>query len=95
MNLNNIILIFLLIGIGLFFYKYFLLIINKYGFKLLIDDEFKKPQAFHEFPVTVSGGLGIFFFIICRLFKFYINKKYNFFGIFILLYIFFSPWFYR
>ena len=67
MDLNNFFLFFVLVGIGLFFYKYFLLVLKKYNFKVLIDDEFKKPQAFHEFPVLTSGGLGIFFsfFVLC------------------------------
>jgi len=60
MDLNNLILIFFLIGFNLFFYKYFLLILNKYDSKLLIDDQFKKPQAFHEHPTSIAGGVGIF-----------------------------------
>ena len=28
--------------------------------KLLLDNQFKKPQAFHELPVYTIGGLGIF-----------------------------------
>ena len=60
MDLNNLILIFFLIGFNLFFYKYFLLILNKYDPKLLIDDQFKKPQAFHEHPTSIAGGIGIF-----------------------------------
>ena len=34
--------------------------LKKYNSKVLIDDEFKKPQAFHEVPVSVSGGLGLY-----------------------------------
>jgi len=61
MNLNNLILIFLIIGFGLLFYGYCLLILNKYKPKLLIDDQFNKPQAFHNYPVPIAGGVGIFF----------------------------------
>ena len=43
MDLDNLILFFILISFGLFFYKYFLLILNKYNLKLLIDDELEKP----------------------------------------------------
>ena len=57
MDLNNLILIFFLTGFGLFFYKYFLLILNKYKSKLLIDDQFTKPQAFHESPISTAGGV--------------------------------------
>ena len=67
MDLNNFILFFVLISFGLFFYKYFLLFLNKYNLQLLIDDQFKKPQAFHEYPVSRSGGIGVFFsfLILC------------------------------
>ena len=71
MDLNNLILPFILIGFGFLFYKYFLFISNKYNLKLLIDDELKKPQAFHEFAVPTTGGLGIFFsFLILCLYLF-------------------------
>ena len=71
MDLNNLILFFILISFGFLFYKYFLFISNKYNLKLLMDDELKKPQAFHEFPVSTSGGTGIFFsFLILCLYLF-------------------------
>ena len=71
MDLNNLILSFILISFGFLFYKYFLIISNKYNLKLLIDDELKKPQAFHQFPVPTVGGLGIFFsFLILCLYLF-------------------------
>ena len=60
MSINNLILIFLLILFNLFFCKYFLSILNKFNPKLLIDDQFNKPQAFHAYPISTSGGLGIF-----------------------------------
>ena len=74
MDLNNLILIFFLIGFGLFFYKYFLLIINKYKPKLLIDDQFTKPQAFHETPISTAGGVCIFFSLLIVYFNFYYLK---------------------
>ena len=68
MDLNNLILILILITFGIFFYKYFLLILNKYNFKLLIDNDFKKPQAFHNSLISRSGGVGIYFsFVISRI----------------------------
>jgi len=71
MDLSNLILFFILISFGLFFYKYFLLTLNKYNLKILIDDELKKPQAFHQSPVSTSGGLGIYFsFLILSLYLF-------------------------
>ena len=73
MDLNNIILIFFLLILGLFFYKYFLIFIKKFKLNFLIDDEFNKPQAFHDSPVITSGGLGIYlsFLIVCIYLFFY------------------------
>ena len=71
MDLNNLILPIILISFSFLFYKYFLFISNKYNFKLLIDDDLKKPQSFHEFAVPTAGGLGIFFsFLILCLYLF-------------------------
>ena len=70
MDLNNLVLFFILISFGLFFYKYFLLILNKYSLKLLIDDDLKKPQAFHEFPVSTSVEREYFFPFYNLLFPF-------------------------
>jgi len=67
MVLNNFILFFLLTSFGFLFYKYFILMLKKYNLNLLVDNEFKKTQAFHEFPTPTIGGLGIFlsFLILC------------------------------
>ena len=71
MDLNNLILFFILISFSLFFYKYFVSFLNKYNSKLLVDDQFKKPQSFHELPISTSGGTGIFFsFLILNLYLF-------------------------
>ena len=64
MDLNNLTLIFFLIVFGILFYKYFLLIINKYNLKLIIDDQLRKPQAFHTSPIPSVGGTGIFFSLL-------------------------------
>ena len=75
MDLNNIILFFFLIVFGLFFYKYFLIFLNKYNIDLLIDNEFRKPQAFHQLPISTSGGIGIFFsFLIIFFYSFYLKQ---------------------
>ena len=72
MDLNNLILFFALISFSLFFYKYFVPFLNKYNPKLLVDDQFKKPQSFHETPISISGGTGIFFsFLILNLYLFF------------------------
>ena len=38
------------------------LLVSKYSYKIyngaLLDKDFTKPQAFHEIPVTRSGGIG-------------------------------------
>ena len=71
MDLNNLILFFILISFGLFFYKYFVFFLNKYNPKILVDNQFKKPQSFHEVPISTSGGIGIFFsFLILNLYLF-------------------------
>jgi len=75
MDLNNLILFLILISFGIFFYKYFLLFLNKFNFKLLIDDEFEKPQAFHELPVSIIGGTGIFFSFLILCLYFFLSKQ--------------------
>ena len=75
MSLNNLILISFLIFFNLFFYKNFILIINKFNTKLLVDDQFKKPQAFHEHPVSTSGGLAIFLSFLILSLYFFLEKK--------------------
>ena len=49
--------IFALISFFIFF------IVSKYSYKLrggaLLDKDFSKPQAFHDFPITRSGGIAI------------------------------------
>ena len=48
------------------------LIVSKYSLKIkrgaLLDSDFVKPQAFHQFPVTRSGGIGS---IVCLMIFFY------------------------
>ena len=67
MVLNNLIFFFALAVFCVLFNKYFLTILIKYKTNLLIDNQFKKPQAFHELPTPISGGIGIFFsfLIVC------------------------------
>jgi len=71
MELNNLVLIFILVSFGLFFFKYFPLALNKFSPKLLVDDQFDKPQAFHDSPKSISGGIGIYIsFLILFLYLF-------------------------
>ena len=64
MDSNNLILFFFLVIFGLFFYKYFSLFLNNFNSNIFIDNEFKKPQAFHETSVSTYGGVGIFISLI-------------------------------
>jgi len=75
MDLNNFSFFFVLIIFALFFNKYFPLIIYKYKLKILVDDEFKKPQAFHKYPVSTSGGIGIFFSFLILCLYFSLSKQ--------------------
>ena len=79
MDLNNLILFFFLIGFNLFFYKYFLTILYNYNSKILVDNQFKKPQAFHESPTSIAAGLSIFFSLTIVIFNFLLFKKVIFF----------------
>ena len=74
MDLNNLILFFVLIGFGIFFYKYFSLILKKYYPELLVDDQLGKPQAFHEIPISITGGAGIFFSLLIVYLNFFLFK---------------------
>ena len=72
--MNDLILMLFLIGFGVLFQKCFLLVINKYNSKLLIDDQLSKPQAFHLSPIPIIGGAGIFFSLLIALFYFFLFK---------------------
>ena len=79
MDLNNFILFFFLVGFNLFFYKYFLSNLYKYNSKFLIDDQFNKPQAFHESAISIGGGLCIFFSSLIIILNFWLFKNIIFF----------------
>ena len=57
MELNNFIFAIFIIIFGYFLNYYLLLIFNKSKTNLLIDGQFKKPQAFHEALTYRLGGL--------------------------------------
>ena len=68
MDLNNIILIFILIGFSLLFYKYFIPVLNKYNKNFLIDNDFKaliliNPSHFSGVPISLSFS-NIFTFLL-------------------------------
>ena len=78
MDLNNLILVFFLIVFSLLFYKYSPIFIKKNYPKFLIDDQLNKPQAFHESPTPILGGICIFFslLIVFLALLFFENKTY-------------------
>ena len=79
MDLNNLILFFFLIGFNLFFYKYFLSILHKKNSTFLIDDQFSKPQAFHDSAISISGGTVIFSSSLIIILNFWLFKNTIFF----------------
>jgi len=79
MELNNIIFSFLLLFLGYFFSKYFLLILKESKSNLLFDNQFKKPQAFHEDSTYRLGGVIIFSLLILVFLYLYFSKNIFFF----------------
>jgi UDP-N-acetylmuramyl pentapeptide phosphotransferase/UDP-N-acetylglucosamine-1-phosphate transferase len=75
MDLNSIVVILFLIGFNLFFYEYFVKILNKFYPKILVDDQFKKPQAFHDYPISTTGGLGIYVSFLIIFFNLFFFKS--------------------
>ena len=76
MELNNIIFSSSLILFVFFISKFFLHFFNKTEFKILKDDQFNKPQAFHENSTYRLGGLIIFLSLSCVIFYLFVSKKY-------------------
>ena len=75
MGISNISFLLILIFLSYFFNKYLLLILDKVNPHLLKDIQFSKPQAFHEIPVSIIGGAGIFFsFLIVYLYLFFFEQ---------------------
>ena len=60
-SLNNIIFLLLLVFCGYFVSKYLIALLKKSKTNLLADNNLEKPQAFHEFPISIAGGICIFF----------------------------------
>ena len=79
MDLNSSILFFSLVVLNLFFYKYFLSILYKTNLKFLMDDQFNKPQAFHESETLTTGGIFIFFSFLIIILNFWLFKNIIFF----------------
>jgi len=79
MDLNSLILFFLLTLFSLFFYKFFLVYLEKKCPNFLTDNQLSKPQAFHQMPTSTSGGLYIFFSFLIICFSFFYLKEMIFF----------------
>tara|TARA_Y100000590_G_scaffold377559_1_gene443863 strand:- start:316 stop:1371 length:1056 start_codon:yes stop_codon:yes gene_type:complete len=89
MEINNIIFSLFLIFLGYSFKKYFLLVLKKSKSSLLADNQFEKPQAFHEKPVYRLGGI-VFFSLLVLVFSYLFFLK----EIFLLEYISFCTLFF-
>ena len=56
------------------------MVISKYSHKIkngiLLDEDFLKPQSFHQYPVTISGGLAVLisFFIFLKIYDLLYSK---------------------
>ena len=79
MALNNIIFSLFLIFFGYFFSKYLVLIFKKSKTNLLVDNQFQKPQAFHENSTYRLGGIIIFFLLILVFLYLYFSRNIFFF----------------
>ena len=75
MELNNIIFSLFLIFFGYFFSKYLLTIFKKSKSNLLADNQFQKPQAFHENSTYRLGGIIIFSLLILVFLYLYFSRN--------------------
>ena len=60
MFFNDLIFIFILIIYCYIQNRFLLYVFNKNKLTLLLDNNFKKPQAFHQYPTNRIGGISIF-----------------------------------
>ena len=61
--------------LSFFIIKYSIYFLPKKSRKLIIDNQFKKPQAFHKVPVPRCGGIGIFLsFLLIFLYFYYVKN---------------------
>ncbi len=75
MELNNIIFSLFLIFFGYLFSKYLLSIFEKSKFNLLSDNQFQKPQAFHDNSTYRLGGIIIFSLLVIVFLYLYLFKN--------------------
>ena len=79
MELNNIIFSFVLLFFGYCISKYSLSVLNRLNLNFLADDQFRKPQAFHENSTHRLGGIIIFSQLILVFLYLYIFQNIFFF----------------
>ena len=75
MALNNIIFLLFIIIFGFYFNKYLLFFFKKINTRLLVDDQFKKPQAFHENPVPRLGGVTLYLLLATTFVYLFFSKN--------------------
>jgi len=75
MELNNIIFLILLSIFGYLLNKYFLTTLKKFNVDFLLDNQFNKPQAFHNKPTYRTGGILIYILIILSFLFLFLDKN--------------------
>lgn len=75
MALNNIIFLILLSIFGYLLNKYFLINLKKFNADFLLDNQFNKPQAFHNKPTYRTGGILIYILIIISFLFLFFDKN--------------------
>jgi len=75
MELNNILFSFLLALFSYFLNKYVFLIFNRAKYNLLADNDYKKPQAFHQISTYRLGGVTIFFTLSLSFLYLFLSKN--------------------
>ena len=75
MELNNIIFSISILCFGYLLHKYSLFFLKDFKFNYLLDNQFKKPQAFHDISTHRLGGIIIYIlFILTLLYLFFYNN---------------------
>ena len=64
MDSNNLVFLPVLVIVSFLFNKFFLFFLKKSNLNRLLDNQYNKPQAFHDSPIAVTGGVGIFFSLL-------------------------------
>ena len=88
MELSNIIFLFFLLFLG-YLFNFLLLNFKRRNFNFLLDNQFNKPQAFHDQSTYRTGGLLIYFLLVFTFLYFFFYKN-----IFLIEYISFCTLFF-